>query len=414
MGQRFKHRRTFAFMGGSGREVHEAELFFRELMGEEAYPKDSTGLQRPATSKRITRPFQYNPLEQTDFLETPESPKRKKGSSYTADDARSAADNVNPNYRHLNVSCDPQVFTFTHLHLERLCRLNYFDFKDDQERILFGLRGCKIVGCASAGNFHNSVQLSESIPDHFTNNCVLGVWNRPEKKLAVFTGSTVPNWGNIRKHLLGKRKANMLLTGRYLYRVGKHKKVPGAFQLRGKVVVLRSTDNLVYETTDEWDPCNPADNIHPAASSPYGDFGSAGCQTVTGSYRRNTHRGSWGKFRERAGLDPEDSSKRNGELYDYVLLTGREARLVSSGQGARLNRLRFGSKGKEVESLQEGLRHLKLYNGPKDGEMGPATVDAYMKWQKAEDNGTADGIVTPSTARKLFFNLIRRRFSTSS
>lgn len=64
-----------------------------------------------------------------------------------------------------------------------------------QDQVLFGLRGCKIVSGASEGAFVNSVQLSEDLPDHFLFLCVLGVWKRSARQIAVLTGSTVPNWG---------------------------------------------------------------------------------------------------------------------------------------------------------------------------------------------------------------------------
>jgi hypothetical protein len=310
----------------------------------------------------------------------------------------------------LNVAGVSQAFSFTAQHLQHLCRLNRFNITSGQDQVLFGLRGCKIVSGASEGAFVNSVQLSEDLPDHFRYHCVLGVWKKSTGQIAVFTGSTVPNWGYMCLQVQrGGSTANMLPTGRYRYNVGRHRAVDGAFVLRTEVVVLRSNNNLIYETTDLWDRCRPADNIHPGFNPSFAEFSSAGCQTVSGNFTNGRHRGSWATFRQRAGLDPNNNNDRFGDPFVYVLLTGREARLISTGHRAPLHRLRFGSQGPAVRALQMDLSRRGRYTGTVDGDMGPGTAMAYIQWQQAQDNGAADGIVTPSVGRSFGFDMIRRQ-----
>lgn len=63
--------------------------------------------------------------------------------------------------------------------------------------------------------------------------------------------------------------------------------------------------------------------------------------------------------------------------------------------------LRRGSKGSQVTALQNKLNALGYNCGPADGIFGQATYNAVVNFQKT-NNLTADGIVGPATAAKLF------------
>ncbi len=322
-------------------------------------------------------------------------------------DARWAADPVSPDYRHLNAAGLSQAFRFTAEHLARLCDLNRFDVTSGQDEVLFGLRGCLVIG--QGGEFRRSVELSEDVPDHYEFHCVLGVWKRSTRELAVFQGSTVPNWRFMEEQRSqGGQLANLLPTGRYIYTVGQHRAVTGAFIQQPNVIVLRSNDDLIFETSDDWERHSPADNIHPAFSDRAARFSSAGCQTIPGSWRPESgHTGEWARFRRRAGLS-DDNVSGWGARYIYILLTGREARLVSSLSSVLpITRLRFGSSGVDVLALQTGLAQAGLYRDPVDGRLGQTTAWAYIQWQRSRDRGTADGIVTPATGLRLGFDLLR-------
>src|SRR6185436_8526174 len=97
-------------------------------------------------------------------------------------------------------------------------------------------------------------------------HCVIGVYRRGTRQLAVFPGSTVPNRALMERQRAsgsGATIANLLPTGCYTYHVGQHRAVTGAFILQPHVVVLRTLDDLCYDVRDVWQPHSPGDNIHP-------------------------------------------------------------------------------------------------------------------------------------------------------
>jgi len=336
-------------------------------------------------------------------------------SRFTADDAQWASDEDSPDYRHLGTTSYSQSFVFEASHLEQLAQLNHFDVSEGQDEVLFGLRGCQIVGDYD-GSFSAAVELSEDTPDHINYHGVLGVWRRSTNEIAIYPGSTVPHWAYMCQQAeLGGHRANMLPTGRYLYKVGRHRDIMGAFRLEAEVIVLRSNDDLIYETTDDWEAWTPFDNIHPGGC-PDEPFSSAGCHTVPGTFgqecatfsdvEEEKHSGPWAAFRQSAGLDPDDNRDEWGSPYVYMLLTCREAQLVGSlSNQSSLTRLRFGSTGPAVEALQTALNEQEYSSVPVDGLMGPETTLAYIQWQQAQNSGAADGIVTPATAASLGFDI---------
>jgi hypothetical protein len=326
-----------------------------------------------------------------------------------------ASDAQSPDYRHLNTPRVDDIFTFTGAVLSTLCQSNRFDAAGGQDEVLFGLRGCRVV--EAPGGFTGSAKLSEDIPDHNDFHCILGVWKRSTGEIAVFSGSTVPNEVYMQEQVTkGGRTANLLPTGCYSYQVGTHRgassTVKGALREVGNFVVLRSNDDLVYTITDTWDNCLPGDNIHPAfldQNSGYPRFSSAGCQTIPGNYdeAKNQHSSAWALFRQAAGLSAGSPASEDGRPFVYVLLTGREARMAAAGYGpADLARLRFGSRGADVEALQLGLQNAGALTGQITSVMDPGTVADYIRWQQANDGGRADGIVTPQAARALGFDLL--------
>ncbi|MBU0680015.1 MAG: peptidoglycan-binding protein [Proteobacteria bacterium] len=328
---------------------------------------------------------------------------------HTKDDAKWAEDAYSPDYNHLGAPGLSQQFNFSANDLEKLCNLNSCDPAGGQDEVIFGLRGCKLVG-GNVKNFSPSIALSEDIPNHYDLHCVVGVWKRSTKQLTAFNGSTVPNWRHMERQLTGAANANMLPTGFYSYRVGKHRSVEGAFIQNGPVVVIRSNDDLIYEITDDFDKCHPGDNIHPGFRDQAAQFSSAGCQTVPGGWSSNAgHYGDWADFRASAGLARDNRSKWDSK-YNYALFTGRDARLVAAASDpAKYKRLRFGSSGPNVKALQLGLKSEGLYNGKIDGDLGAGTLWAYVSWQKKNQNGKADAIVDPKSARSLGFDLIKEQ-----
>jgi hypothetical protein len=326
----------------------------------------------------------------------------------TAEGARWAADDVQPDYAHLGAGLPTGLaFTLTVQDLALLAKLNSFDVDAAGDApILFGLRGAAVVkDHATPGG----IVLIDRRPDHATPRCVIGVWDRASGAVSVFPGSTVPNAAAVANYKNTKSSGNLLPTGFYEYRCGPHttkrQSTPGAFLLRNAdmshqtVVVWRSIDDLVYERSDTAESCAPGDNIHPTFYTEPIAFSSFGCQTVVGTFKNGAHTGPWRLFRAAAGLASIDGEP--GKAFRYMLLTGAEARMAAALRTGglasdkvalrRLRRLRFGSSGEAVVALQQ-----QLGVGHPDGHFGPNTSVALHTLQKGlQDSAGSDGILTP-------------------
>lgn len=386
--------------------------------------KAETALEPKAKSKSYDEQDPWG--EQFDYAEP------FGGKIFTVADVKWAADKVSPDYRHLSAAIDTAPFDFTASSIAKLCEANNYNVKsnatDARDEVIFALRGCQLDGGKeSSGGFVSSVKLIEAVPDHQQSRCVIGVWKRSTNQVAAFLGSTVPFWEGMKKQVESPSKdiCNLLPTGRYLYTVGTHRVkepefiIPGAIRQQSDVPIIRTKDNLIYETSDEWDYGNPGDNIHPSRhSKPTDKFSSEGCLTIPGGgtfmTRTTKHDRLWSEFRKAAGLSAASAPENeDGFQFVVVLLTGREARLINKLQKRDLTRLRFGSEGVDVKTLQLELSNLnrkspktgKYYAGKLDGTMTRATVQSYVEWQKDQD-GTADGIVTPAIGKSLGFDII--------
>jgi hypothetical protein len=336
------------------------------------------------------------------------------------------ADTDAPDYRHLDYDgALPETFTLTPALLGRLAALNSFDLSADRlfglnpvpaqqhRKLLFGLRGCQIVSQKGG-----RLVLKETRPDHRSYRCVLGVWDRADDAIRVFSGSTVPNAVYMRECLdefrrlgqLGKRTSNMLATGLYRYHVGPHRKRPGAFRQSAPVALWRTTDDLRFEIGDYFEIGTEevCDNIHAGAfkqvAPGWPEFGSAGCQVLRGNYLAAAS--AYEEFRVAAGLKVRHDPADNGRRYLYLLLTGRDARLVSHLAAERqtswpvFERLRFGSSGPRVAAFKSRLRQTGCFTGEADETLDGTALQALVRWQRAMAatqyrDIRPDGIVKP-------------------
>jgi hypothetical protein len=345
----------------------------------------------------------------------------------TAADVRWAADSVSPDYRHLGVAIDTKPFTLTPTVIDRLISCNRFSLDGVESKVVFGLRGCTLD--ANVTTFTDKIEVREIEPNHIDNRCVIGVFDNVHKKIVAFQASTVPNWEYMERYRQDRsKKANMQPTGRYLLVIGTHRpkkknakgdlvdnpnRIQGALRQDQRIVVLRTEDDLTYTVQDTWDETVPNDNIHAGivaintGTSTVPDYSSAGCNTVPGASKDDKPSGAWADFRKALGLDNAKPTADDGKRFAYVLLTGREARLMATPSSASITRLRFGSNGADVKALQDALaKHArKYYTGKADGDYGPKTATAFIKYQKDRDSGAADGIVTPTDSTALGFTL---------
>ena len=328
-------------------------------------------------------------------------------------------DDEQPDYRHLPKLSGPVEFDLTPADLDALIEYNSFAPRDG--RVVFALRGARIVGADKRENV-DSVTIADQRPDHRAYRCVIGVYDRSARRLWAYKASTVSNAAAVlsgyQKAKSGVYEGNVLATGCYTYTVGTHRagqpgEIRGVLRLANEatgastVVVLRSVEDVVYDRYDFWHKCAPADNIHPGRR--IDGFSSLGCLTLPGDYNRSTrtHTGLWADFRVALGMGKVFAGSDDGRRFSTILLTGQDAALAASlrvsGEiddkakaGAALRRIRFGSQGKAVARLQAGLGLA-----PDASQLvGPVTRMALIARQQTM-LGWADGILSPEMEGKL-------------
>ncbi len=298
-------------------------------------------------------------------------------------------------YAHLPLDEGPRApFVLTGAVLARLAALNRFPLIRN-DVVLFGLRGC-LLAEGDHTEPSPTVTLLEARPDHVRLRCVIGVWRRSTGLVSVFSGSTVPNANFLTAYVAGGANANLLPTGCYPFVSGEHNGKPGMFRMAASMIrVVRPTVGSPVVTVtnrDEFDgPRAIPDNLHPAFKPNAGvEFSSAGCQTVKGSFWDGRHFPPWSLYRSHAG------APKHGVWFDYMLLTGAEARRVAvDPHDTGVTRTRYGSQGSDVEALQ-ALLGVRV-----DGDFGVGTQGALIAWQRAHQGGRADGIASPAVLAAL-------------
>jgi peptidoglycan hydrolase-like protein with peptidoglycan-binding domain len=103
-------------------------------------------------------------------------------------------------------------------------------------------------------------------------------------------------------------------------------------------------------------------------------------------------------------LRADSKDAAGSKKFHLMLLTGREARCVAElSDASGLKRLRFGSSGAAVKTLQEALAKTGHYKATIDSDMGPSTVKALIDWQRAQNPSkpAADGIFSATHAGSL-------------
>ena len=313
-------------------------------------------------------------------------------------------DRASPCYSHLLIApgdnvVSPKSFDIGKPEIELLIAANRYQPRGEDDLIAFGLRGARLRGIEKVEQA-DRIAIDDVRPDHRNFRCVVGVYHRATGKLSAYTGSTVPWHG----YMASGATFNLLPTGCYIYKkgahVGKHATVDPALRLSdakgvhsGKVTVLRTRRDQVFDLDGIWDLCQPSDNVHCAFSNE--TFSSLGCQTIKGT----TDDGLWTEFQALLDHLPD------GARVDYLLMTGTEcgiaAALIKAGMAGntteiqrRLGRLRMGSEGDEVKRLQ-----AKLGVEP-TGYFGPQTKKSLTEAQAAAKT-PVDGIYSPALDAKL-------------
>lgn len=299
------------------------------------------------------------------------------------------------------------MFQLTSDLLARLCAINHFPVPTGG-MVFFGLRGC-LPADPDDHAFAAERRLVATPVDYTTPRCTLGQWLPAEGRVAVYPGSTVPHLRYVQSALeQGGTGANQLLTGYYPdYRRGQHKagttSAHDAFrQTRGRPI-RRSADDLDFDNDDRVEITNAYDNLHAAwcTGIDHAYFASAGCQVVVGypccpARDGQPDTGPWAHFRGASYELPQQE-------FPYVLLDARAAESIADDVDAPHSaRLRYGSKGNLVRTVQEALARRGYFPHRIDGDFGPLTLEAVLAFQAAVLGPQADdGIVGPATAGAL-------------
>src|SRR5262249_25184052 len=93
-------------------------------------------------------------------------------------------------------------------------------------------------------------------------------------------------------------------------------------------------------------------------------------------------------------------SDQDGQPFDYVLLTGKDAQLLAGGKGQAVRALRFGSSGPPVSRMQEKLAGGLGAAADKTGVFDRNTLGAVIRWQVGKKIAPT-GIIGAETARLL-------------
>ena len=285
-----------------------------------------------------------------------------------------------PNYAHLETPPRGNSFSLTPDDLELLIQANHFAPQGHDGTIVVGLRGAELTAGHQVEDAA-SLDLRDVRPNHLTFCCVLGFYDRDNRRLSAYTGSTVPNALSMTRYFkwqngLGSESwANMPPTGCYAFRRASHGwdrtreqwKVPVALRLTrpgmngdGTATVLRTKNDFTDGTKDFWHTSVPTDNIHPAFSTTA--FSSAGCLTVRGSSERFTNNATeqWQRFLSRI----HQQIPLNGRI-DLLLLTGAEGAIAAT--------MRHGTAG-DAAAVEGALGRLQSFLGiTADGAFGPGT-----------------------------------------
>ncbi len=140
-----------------------------------------------------------------------------------------SSDDDAPDYQHISDrSLTGKTFQFGWRELELLLRANMFEPTREHGRIVFGLRGARLVTSltdpspATKQEERDALTIQDVRPDHADFRCILGVYNVATRRVSGFASSTVPNRKAVFTFYSKKTSGNMMPTGCYRFEVGWH------------------------------------------------------------------------------------------------------------------------------------------------------------------------------------------------
>jgi hypothetical protein len=315
-----------------------------------------------------------------------------------------------PDYANTASLSAPHKFVLDCDVLDRLISINGFSPFRKNGVLAFALRGATLDNGFDAEKV-DSVIVLDVRPDHIHFKCLIGFYFLDDRKISVYTGSTVPCRKAV--YLWPDKKGqqcNLLPNGLYTYFVWRHRTLRPALRLsrsndsnsnleQGQwATVLRTRDDKIFGIKDLWDEAQPYDNVHCSYYTSYNVdlgayFSSWGCLTIRG---KKTPTDQWEKF--------QDVLREIGSAsqVDLMLLTGKDAALAALSIGPaplldanELIRLRVGSVGLQVKALQSKLGlEASGYFGYKTRKK----LTDFQREMSSQNGGeaTADGVYTPA------------------
>lgn len=348
--------------------------------------------------------------------------------------ATAVPDLESADYTHIADLGSDATFELTHEVMRSLFTANSFEdalssglssHGPNQQRVIFGLRGCVVADADQLNQPLQTIVLKEAAIDHLEMRCTMGVWDRENQTVSAYTASTVPHLSYMQLyraylHLKGEIVVNdgaitpedkideedqhkqldnwftnQLGQGLHLMTFGTHagsKESLLTQHLDWYGPVQRARNELGYRIGD-WDPSSTrvGDNIHPTWAFQGIEFASAGCNLIEGSGASWPYTGQIKTFLEEvAGVAGPTGT------YAYALMTGREARLHAESLGdPSLRRVRFGSSGPDVLAIQQSGRLLQ--DIPASGLFDRSMHYAVIEMQQFEGLAT-DGILKVDAA----------------
>ena len=298
------------------------------------------------------------------------------------------------------------MFMLDHAAVSRLAAAGAYDLGRDA-CVLFGLRGPLPVNTADV-TVGKEKPVRVVAPDHEHLRCTLGVQFPREEVLLAVPGSTVPHRKAVEAaKAAGGRGANQVLPGLLRFEKGLHPRSGATPQQQAFLQAIdfpyqRSADDLDYDQDAPVLFETPGDNIRCACRESPADpgFDSNACLVVACFANRLGKPGSrdigyWPRFR--------DAAYGSGRSrFAFLLALGSEAEAAAAAPAGTLPlRLRFGSSGPEVKSVQASLVKAGLLGrADANGSYDKPTLRAVMEAQRRAGLAT-DGTCGLNTADAL-------------
>lgn len=314
--------------------------------------------------------------------------------------------------------------------LDHLCTTFHYNV-EPAPAVIFAIRGCMPVTDAQAPWHFGGASacfFARAVPVNYTTaRCTIGLWNRTEKRITVFPGSTLPSLSYLTAHPSKQATFNILCPGLYELRKGLHPRSGGAGAHRALLMdgygivevprLITGAGQVRFASAPKnYRVVLPGDNLHAARNEPQPGgtgsdmlmlhYSSSGCITICGKptelitgVHPHVTWNYWQQFMDRI------SSYENH--FPFLLFNAPD---IQQATRVRQDFLRYGSSGKQVQHLQKALAciaesttGMPYYSGATDGRFTNTTVQSFFRFYKDISGQQAGYTLKPNR----LFNSIR-------